>query len=476
MVKKEHNRSAIKMQRGVYEESKVLQIDTSASLTDVTHYLCIPVESNGQQVPSEAFITPISSTQRAQFASRGTGRNSPLAAIQSKKVTLAQSDLMPSSSLSRSSLERPTGPTLSNSASYARLDSTSFSSCALPSLEHFSNPFQDTPFLMDPAHICQISDFEKQTPSLLRHFMGSTRSNRVTWGRLDPTTSSAPTVSSFRQSRDFLQETPIAKKPIHFSQMPDFEVQCPTRLRPLIRSVKSDLDTTATELEASAVVLSSRVREISTSATPIQIPHVFDKEKRGPSRLEYPFDSLTLDYDISDLNSKANTAVPNLRMTKTSNSFDGRSTLGMKKTFPSIREVAQNQKEGALNQGRRFLPLTTPIVSGDVLNGDKVSTGTPDEQPSIFLPRNGAPIAFFGDCVEHLSPSVQQNMKWMRWTEAEDAILHSAVEKEGTNWKRISRLYFLSMRTMEQCKNRYTKVSRLGIPRKLSVYLCEGSF
>ena len=58
--------------------------------------------------------------------------------------------------------------------------------------------------------------------------------------------------------------------------------------------------------------------------------------------------------------------------------------------------------------------------------------------------------------------------KYQRWTEDEDDLLRSAIDKCGHppyNWKRISRKYFRGIRSSVQCKNRWMKVLQPGLKR-----------
>lgn len=113
--------------------------------------------------------------------------------------------------------------------------------------------------------------------------------------------------------------------------------------------------------------------------------------------------------------------------------------------------------------GNVIMPLTS------LLSGEELS----DNTKRVVLAKNGTPIAFIGNTMEILSQSsttpIEEQRKWQRWTDSEDEILRAAVTKEGAphNWKRISRKYFLGVRSDTQCKNRWKKVSatfKLGCP------------
>lgn len=86
-------------------------------------------------------------------------------------------------------------------------------------------------------------------------------------------------------------------------------------------------------------------------------------------------------------------------------------------------------------------------------------------QPYISVVGQVDPYVTATNHTEQADDSDEKQKKWVRWSEAEDEVLRTAVttESDPPNWKLISKKYFGGERNEIQCKNRWKKSLQPGL-------------
>jgi len=190
-------------------------------------------------------------------------------------------------------------------------------------------------------------------------------------------------------------------------------------------------------------------------ASPYALPHDYGRPKPHDYLPGHAPNSNSKD-DFSEYKSAADEAT----LESDDESVSSNSTAG------GVETVCVTQNGGLLLKSAKGFPLA--LIDSDTANVASLFRSHKIQVTNLTTSGAGHNAVNTLNSLATVAPVKNDHRKYQRWTEDEDDLLRSAIDKSGPapyNWKRISRKYFRGIRTSVQCKNRWLKVLQPGLKR-----------